>query len=212
MIKILYFLMEMLQILILVILFDFFNNMDWKYIFHNTWFNPEERNYIINKRQAELLSKKSVSLKYLKKIIFRSNADFRQAIRVWGKNNIFCVNEKYFSKKDKLPITDWRYNNYIDDYDMIYSFNNLNLIIYFKKPLKDYTISLGVLDICGQDKTSLVMDKLKYNLTNKYGINCEWGDSTKINFNFCNNLSNGDIIYIYINGVPCIEETIMYKK
>ena len=58
----------------------FFKSMDWNSIFHDRGFASEERDYIINKRQSEVLSLVPVSLeKHLKKIIFRCSADMKRA-------------------------------------------------------------------------------------------------------------------------------------
>ena len=60
--------------------YNFFTQIDWQKVFHRTYFEPHEREEIIRKRNAELLSKKPVSLKgYLAKIIFRSESDRRMA-------------------------------------------------------------------------------------------------------------------------------------
>ena len=98
---------------------DFFKNMDWDAVFHDTWFTQDERNYIVNKRQAELLSREPVSLNYLKEIIFRSEADKKRAINIFGYDNRYTVDIKLFSDKNFAEAKeDWQKNNFIKNYNV----------------------------------------------------------------------------------------------
>ncbi len=189
---------------------EFFNGMDWESIFHSTWFQPEARDYIINKRHAELLSKTPVKLKYLTNIIFRSEADLKQAIRLWGKNDKFIVNENYFSDKNNLLIIDWRYNNYIKKYKIDYSTNILALTIWLKRPLWNYSISYEIEDGKGKKKTNL-LDKLldirfKNELNNETD-RLEEAINAKLVFNY--KPLSGDIMKIYLNNILCVEEIVV---
>lgn len=188
---------------------EFFGSMDWNNIFHSSWFYPEERDYIVNKRHAELLSKKPVSLKYLLKIIFRSNADLQQAIRNWGEDSRYIVDESCFSDKSNLVITDWRYNNYISDYKIEYKINKLKLIVYLKKPVRSYTVSWSIDDCNGNSKTNLVKNSLDVKFKDIFNNEVkDLKDASKIKLSFNYNLSNQDIVRIYINGILSIEEVI----
>lgn len=192
---------------------EFFREMDWDSIFHSTWFLPEERDYIVNKRHAELLSKTPVSLKYLTNIIFRSEADLYQAIRLLGKNVKFIVNENYFSDKNNLSITDWRYNNYIKDYRVECLLNKLLITISFKKPVRNYLISWGIEDSRGNSKTNLIKDGLSVRFSNEFNneVNeLQNAINVKLIFNYMP--LDGDIIKIYLNNVLCIEETVIKQR
>ena len=188
---------------------EFFGSMDWNSIFHSSWFYPEERDYIINKRHAELLSKKPVSLKYLLKIIFRSNADLQQAVKIWGEDSRYILDQSCFSDKSNLSITDWRYNNYIYDYKIEYKVNKLKLILYLKKPLQSYRVSWSIDDCNGNSKINLVKNSLGVRFKDIFNneVN-DLKDASKIKLLFNYNLSNGDVVKIYVNGILSIEEVI----
>lgn len=191
---------------------EFFNDMDWDSIFHSSWFTPEERNYIVNKRQAELLSKKPVSLKYLLKIIFRSESDLKQAVRIFGKDNRYIVDESYFFDKNSLPVTDWRYNNYITNYKIKYKNNKLSLIIYLKKPLGSYEVSWNISDCNKNSKINIVKEGLEVSLKDIFNNTVEdLEDASKIRLVFNYEALDGDVISIYINKILSVEETIKIK-
>lgn len=188
---------------------QFFESMDWNSIFHSSWFYPEERDYIINRRHAELLSKKPISLTYLSKIIFRSNADLQQAIRIWGEDNRYIMDESCFCDKSNLLITDWRYNNYIRDYKIKYKVNRLKLIIYLKKPVQSYTVQWSIKDCNSNNKTNSIKENLDVKFKDIFNNEVkDLKDAVKIKLIFNYNPLNGDVIRIYINGILSIEETI----
>ena len=187
---------------------EFFKEMDWDAIFHNTWFIQEERDYIINKRHAELLSKSPVHLKHLNKIIFRSNADLKQAIRVWGKDNRFIANGSYFSDKSNLQITDWKYNNYISDYHIEQSVDKLKLIIILDKPLNNYVINWSIIDVESNNKVGLLKKTLSTKFKDVLNNSVELKFASKVELTFSYRPSNGDVINIYLNSVLSIIETI----
>lgn len=188
---------------------EFFYCMDWDNIFHEGGYNQFDRDNIVNKRHAELLSSKPVSLKYLTNVIFRSNADLLQAIRVWGKHKFFIVNESYFSDKSNLPITDYRFNNYVKDYNIEYSVTKLIVIFYLKKSLQDYTVKWRIEDSKGVSKIDSVKATLsvKFNdiLNNKVS---KIKDASTVELTFDYKPSDGDIIKILINDVLSIVEKI----
>lgn len=89
--------------------FNFFKNMDWDKIFHRGSLPIEDsqiKREIVRKRNAELLGLTDISLKYLNKIIFRSKADYKRAINLFGEDDKFELDSSLFNC----------HNNYIDDY------------------------------------------------------------------------------------------------
>ena len=63
------------------------------------------------KEQTQLLAAEPVSLKYLKKIIFRCEADYKRACNLYGKNKLYFVEPNMFFHED----------NYIKDYSIYYN-------------------------------------------------------------------------------------------
>ena len=61
-------------------------------------------------KQTELLVAEPVSLKYLKNIIFRCEADYKRACNLYGKNKFYSVEPNMFFHED----------NYIKDYSIYY--------------------------------------------------------------------------------------------
>ena len=135
---------------------EFFNSMDWEAIFHDTWFEPEERDYIVNKRQAELLSTKPIHLSYLKEIIFRCNADMKRAINTFGNDKRYRVDSSLFSDKNfKDARNECEKNNFIKDYNIRFENdengekNKLILELKFNKPWQEYEVKFGIFDSKG---------------------------------------------------------------
>ena len=62
------------------------------------------------KEQTQLLAAEPVSLKYLKNIIFRCEADYKRACNLYGKNKLYSVEPNMFFHDD----------NYIKDYSIYY--------------------------------------------------------------------------------------------
>lgn len=194
--------------------YDFFRNMDWNTIFHNTWFYPDERDYIVNKRQAELLSEKPISLKYLKKIIFRCEADKKRAINIFGKDERYEVDIKLFSKKNtNIPKYEEEENNFIYDYDIDYEYVNnkkdaVTLSMKFQKQWTDYFKTYSIIDIYGNDVYNIEVEE--------YYKDC-FGNISKNNNNgfadieliFRGNVDEWSKIEIYMNNVLCIEEVLL---
>lgn len=132
---------------------EFFNNMDWDAIFHDTWFDPEDRDYIVNKRQAELLSLKAVSLAYLKEIIFRCDADMKRAINIFGNDKRYKVDMSLFSgKNSKEPKYEWEKNNFIKSYNVkvIEDENAIEIEYKYNNKWKDYTTDFYIFNKNGQ--------------------------------------------------------------
>lgn len=189
---------------------EFFEGMDWDNIFHSTWFNGEDRDNIINKRHAELLSSKPVNLKYITNVIFRSNADLQQAIGAWGEHKKFVVNESYFSDKSKLLITHSDFNNYIEDYNIKYSATKLELIVILKKPIENYKITWSIQDKKGSSKNNIVNKVFGYKFTDILNnVVTGQNEAIKVTLTYDYSPSDGDVIKIYFNSVLSIIETII---
>lgn len=116
--------------------FNFFNyDIDWEGVFNkkdinDIYFGPIKE-AVMSKKQSELLVDEPVPLNKLKNIIFRCNADYKRACNLFGKNKMFLVEPHMFDL----------YNNYIEDYNIIYNSTiDLNVfILHFstKEPVKN---------------------------------------------------------------------------
>lgn len=107
--------------------YEFFEEtMDWGTIFHREPIyledGPEKWDFK-RRRQAELLSTKPISLEYLRKVIFRCNADYKRACNLFGKSDLYVVDKNMFNNR----------NNYINDYsvEIINSSNKRSLLLKF---------------------------------------------------------------------------------
>lgn len=132
--------------------YNFFKSMEWDLIFHEGPIEDYEKAKIINKRNAELLSYKPVSLKYLKKVIFRTQADFKRACNLFGFSKNFIVDIDYFSDKSKNYFSGENMVNFIYDYDIKVNLNELkeiNLLevkIDYWRTSEEHRIDLRLLD------------------------------------------------------------------
>lgn len=180
----------------------FFNNMDWNSIFHNTWFDPGERDYIINKRQAELLSCNPVNISYLKKIIFRCNADKKRAINLYGDDKRYEVDIRLFSDKNSRSCNVWVYNNFINDYHIEFEYDNyknksaIKVGLKFQKPFKMYETTLRITGLNGE-----CINEFNEDITN---VN----DTMKI-LRLKGDIANWLKLDIYMNDFLCIEEFLI---
>lgn len=78
---------------------DFFNSIDWQKVFHRGAL-PDDLYVKLEykrKRHAELLIRGPVPIKYLKRIVFRSNADIKRAINTLGNRDDYEVNPNLFN-------------------------------------------------------------------------------------------------------------------
>lgn len=96
--------------------FDFFNyEVDWNAVFSkrcsDECLNGEVGELFIKRKQSELLIDEPVSLKQLKNIIFRCNADYKRACYLFGKSKLYAVEPQMFL----------HHNNYVKDYNVVYS-------------------------------------------------------------------------------------------
>lgn len=194
---------------------EFFREMDWNTIFHSTGFSIEERDYIVNKRQAELLSTKPVALKYLKEIIFRCNADMKRAINIFGNDKRYRVDLGLFSDKNfKDARYEWEENNFIKDYKIKFE-NDKNSIkskvileIELNKSWKEYQRNFKILDhnnnyINDFEKEIYYKDAFGFK-TNK-SVN---GDEIIV-LNLKGDIQNWNKLIIYVNNYICIEEYLI---
>lgn len=193
---------------------EFFENMDWEAIFHTGRITGGRNSYIKNKRHAELLSNKPVSLKFLKKIIFRCDADKKRAINILGDDSRYTVNLKLFSDKNKQgDFRDEYYNNFIKDYNIIYlhtkdeEISEVRINIKLNKCLNDYEIDTRVFRKDGSEPfyyfsnsfdDDFVEENNNYNEKYKYGHITLQGDTDE-----------WYKIVVYMNNYVSIEEFLI---
>lgn len=186
---------------------DFFCNIEWANVFHNTpipeYYEEEAKRNIIRCRQAELLSHEKVQLtKYLKNIIFRSNADLKQAKFLLGESALYQVNEKFFSDKDRLPMDDKNYNNFISDYGYNIFPNGLGVILHLKRPLNNFIIRFNIVDKLGVLVGPLNLGQnWRYRFRDKYDKETNIvSDAVAVVFWFDSNIVQGNNISFYLNN------------
>jgi hypothetical protein len=117
---------------------------DWSRIFSRGPIKEDEqlKKYIVNCRNAEFLLKKEISIDNLKKIVFRSPADYKMFNKtndIIGICEIDYVQRKFHYKKE---------NNFL--YDFTYNFVGTNLsldLTFFSENLNNYNIILRVITI-----------------------------------------------------------------
>lgn len=204
---------------------SFFSHIDWDSVFHDTWFEPEDRNYIINKRQAELLSSEPVSInKYLKKIIFRCEADKKRAINVYGHNYKYEVDSSIFSDKNFKGTKKKEYeNNYINNYDIDYNFDDYGnkkdiiITVNFQKKWNDYKSKFNIEDFDGlslRNNASVFYKKYNPQKTIEFiGTNGNvWENyrtyNEKVRLKITGPIKKFKKIEIYINDYLYIEENL----
>lgn len=124
--------------------YEFFNNMSWNYIMSRGAIITDdyrEKYEIIRCRNAELLSEDPVPLKYLEKIVFRSNADKVRAINDFGYNELYEVNKDMFNNM----------NNYLEDYSVYKDKNELEVKLKFNNYLSIDDVKI-MFSLCIIDK------------------------------------------------------------
>lgn len=173
--------------------FEFFKTMDWDKIFHRGSLQIEDtplKREIINKRHAELLGLQDISLNYLNKIIFRSKADYKRAINLFGENDNLEVDASLFNCN----------NNYIEDYKLeIHKQTQKAIDInleFNRRNYKNYTHRIIIKD--------LESGNIVYNKKIKFTNGTDLKRHGKIQ-----NLPNEQLRFeYYMNGILSIEETI----
>ncbi|MBE7706212.1 MAG: DUF4433 domain-containing protein [Cyanobacteria bacterium SIG30] len=72
-------------------------DFEWEQIFHNQAIIEENlKDLIINMRNAEIMYPNFISIDKIVKIIFRNVCDYERAIYLFGKDDRFVVDDKYF--------------------------------------------------------------------------------------------------------------------
>ncbi len=178
---------------------DFFVNMDWNAIFSHTSFSYYERNHIINKRQAELLSLYPVPLTYLKKITFRCETDRKRALYLFGNDDRYMVDISLFSDKNIHPTKhENEENNFIKDYRLeLLNDEEISLSLYFQKSFKNYLTSIKILDI----------NKRKCGIK----INANKDDDLHFikSYNLKGNIYRWNKLEVYLNSFLCVEDSML---
>lgn len=127
-------------------------NFDWDEIFnrnayqtpYNSSISEEAYRLIKNHRNAEFLYPEKISLRYLKKIVFRSKSEFRLGMELLGHNKLFSVDDNkeyfYFSHKNAE-----RKCNFVLDYTIRNRSDMIGLIIeYDNEDIEGYEHKLEV--------------------------------------------------------------------
>lgn len=135
---------------------EFFQFMDWQVIFDRDPIRLEEgptKQEFKRKRQAELLSQSPVSLDVVKKIIFRSIADYKRACNLYGVDDLFSVDRNMFNNC----------RNYIKDYEV--ELNNSgdkrNIAIKFETNLSissRYKSEIHIYDLNSNSKHRMIFE------------------------------------------------------
>lgn len=108
---------------------------DIKYAYEWDWesvFNKDQtiipNDYLKSRRCAEFLYEGELSTKYLKKIVFRSQADLKRAINVLGLSELYTVDKTKFYNHQRCR---GHYVNYIDDYSIERVGNQIRVTIEY---------------------------------------------------------------------------------
>lgn len=121
---------------------------------------PDIRREITRQRNAELLIPNEVDLKYIDKIIFRSNADFKMAEILYGNDERFIVdrskffNESQYCRDYKIEVSEENINAIFalnkGDINYIRSFSHIIRLKYWGY-IKEYDIFKETYDILLKD-------------------------------------------------------------
>jgi len=87
--------------------------LDFNHIYHRTWFNPEDRNRIVNARHSEILVKDALPLSNnLSVLVVRSEAE-RETILYQMDNNLKDIYQKkiFIQPQTGIFINEWFYVN-----------------------------------------------------------------------------------------------------
>ena len=129
----------------------------WESIFHRSPMREAEKKSIKLSRHAEFLVEDELDLKYLKKIIFRSQADKKMGEALLGKNALFHVD----IEKKKFN----RHHNFLDDYSVKIEEKYYDLELTFHGGMIFEPLSSNIdsythqLKIAYSDKTNCCFDK-----------------------------------------------------
>lgn len=180
--------------------YTFFHNIEWHKVFSKRYYYAREWR---NKMQAELLSKIPVSLDYLKKIIFRCEADMKRAINLFGKDERYIVDLNVFSDKNiYFPTRMYYYNNFIKNYHIVnlkkeIGLDMLFLELEFQRSWEDYEIKIFIRDNDYNIKEVRIIDSEVFRKTND-----------PYSFNYIIHNFNEDFykLEVYLNGILSVEE------
>ncbi len=179
--------------------FEDFSMIKWEFVFsYGPMMDDSIKNEMKRCRQAELLSSTSVNLNFLKKIIFRTEADLKQAQFHYGSNEKYEVDPSVFSKYDYVK-EDKDKVNYLVDYDVI-CFNYETIInLQFLKNIEDYKLDLELLDTNGMNVTKHYTP---------YLISEFNGNSNIVKYQYNKLLNKGIVVNVYLNGIICMSKIL----
>lgn len=176
--------------------YNFFLSMDWDSIFHREPLicDDDIKHEILRKRHAELLCKEPVSKDYIKRIIFRCEADRKRAVNLFGDKPNYEVNRNMFNN----------HHNYITDYKINTNLKNSKLKF-------SYTFN----------KYSYGHYEYLYKIRNKYGRvvkrgRIEYDDSDEISLAWEITFRGVDSTWskfeFYMDDILCVEEFLNTKE
>ncbi|WP_223592402.1 DarT ssDNA thymidine ADP-ribosyltransferase family protein [Neobacillus bataviensis] len=190
----------------------FFASIDWPTVFSRGQISSNRTGVEIKrKRQAELLSSTPVSLDYLKCIYFRSIADKRRAINLYGNRPYFKVNLHKFSNKNCEPCKEEYANNFISDYKyrLIQKENEFILAIkveFNKENFNEYHLTYEVNDCHGH------MVKCKNTRVDSAKLLNNQIEERKIDIVFFDYQENWETIKLYLNGILSCEIDVSIER
>lgn len=176
---------------------DFFENMGWDVIFHRgPMYEGDDRMYITRKRNAELLSLNPVPINYLRKIIFRCEADRKRAVNLFGDSELYKVDKTIFNN----------HNNYIDDYSIELKEDSIKIILRFNRLIANYNLKVDILN----DKNKVInYDIREKELVSKDIFNREIEDfkmASSVEIEYKEKLEQFYSLKVYLNDNLCIED------
>lgn len=146
---------------------------------------------------AEFLYPNKISTEFIKKIVFRCEADRKRAIRILGNNKLFIVDSSMFFNLDATK--DGKIN-YINDYRIVHKANELQISIEFKHGNNIEYYKHKVITQVGSTKHEqyVIMGNGKYASTYERNIVL-----TKDQY-----VKGHTRLYYYMNDILCIEELV----
>lgn len=185
----------------------FFASIDWPVVFSRGQISRYGAGLEVKrKRQAELLSSTPVSLDYLRCVYFRSIADMRRAINLYGNRPYFYVNLQKFSNKNSQPCKEEYSNNFISDYKykILHRKNKLILAIkleFNKENFNEYSLTFEVNDCNGH------MVNCKNTKVSSAKLLNNQEEEKKIDLIFFDYQEKWDTVKLYLNGIlSCVIE------
>jgi hypothetical protein len=169
---------------------------DWQEVFRRGAYNipidvenkGDLMKQITNTRNAEFLYPNEISIDYIKKIIFRSNADLKHAIFLYGKNSLFEVNQRKFNNKNG-KYTD---RAFLKDYIVERKGDRFHVELMFENDINEYTHNIMLCYKNGHTKEISVSKYIKDNENIRFTINNNSGVINEVKY-----LLNGYISAIW---------------